>query len=82
MESIHAPVTPPQSEPRAIDALKAKYRREWDRHQIIADDNARLLQVGKQPSHEQLLNEKRAAQAVKRARDALRRELERVSEDC
>jgi hypothetical protein len=56
---------------RRLDMLRAKYRSEWDAHQIIADHNARLVQAGKQPSNEQLINEQRAAEAVKLARDEL-----------
>ena len=67
--------TVPTSEPRSINALKAKYRRKWDTHQLIADDNAQLLYAGKQPSNEQLINEQGAAEAVKFAGDTLRREL-------
>jgi hypothetical protein len=54
---------------RRIDKLKATYRQRWDSHQLIADHNARLVQVGKQPSNEQLINEQRAAEAVAAARD-------------
>ena len=56
---------------RRFDALRAKYRSQWDAHQIIADHNARLVQAGKQPSNEQLINEQRAAEAVRLARDDL-----------
>jgi hypothetical protein len=56
---------------RRLEMLRAKYRSEWDAHQIIADHNARLVQAGKQPSNEQLINEQRAAEAVKLVRDEL-----------
>lgn len=56
---------------RRFDTLRAKYRKEWDAHQIIADHNARLVQAGKHPTNEQLINEQRAAEAVVRARDEL-----------
>jgi hypothetical protein len=52
--------------------LRAKYRTRWDAHQIIADHNSRLVQVGQCPSNEQLINEQRAAEAVQLARDELR----------
>jgi hypothetical protein len=54
-----------------LATLRAKYRSLWDAHQIIADTNARLLQAGKQPSNEQLVNEQRAAEAVQLARKDL-----------
>ncbi len=56
---------------RRIEMLRAKYRSEWDAHQIIADHNARLVQAGKHPSNEQLINEQRAAEAVQLALDEL-----------
>jgi hypothetical protein len=51
--------------------LRAKYRARWDAHQLIADHNARLVQAGKQPTNEQLINEQRAAEAVALARNDL-----------
>ena len=59
------------SDARRIDILRAKYRSLWDAHQLIADHNSRLLQVGKQPTNEQLINEQRAAEAVQLARNEL-----------
>ena len=56
---------------RRLGKLRAAYRAQWDAHQLIADHNARLVQAGKQPSNEQLINEQRAAEAVARARDEL-----------
>ena len=56
---------------RRFDRLRAKYRSLWDAHQILADHNARLVQAGKQPSNEQLINEQRAAEAVSLARNEL-----------
>jgi hypothetical protein len=56
---------------RRVEMLRAKYRSEWDAHQIIADHNARLVQAGKQPTNEQLINEQRAAEAVQLARNEL-----------
>jgi hypothetical protein len=56
---------------RRFNALRAKYRVQWDAHQVIADHNARLLQAGKQPSNEHLINEQRAAEAVVLVRDEL-----------
>jgi hypothetical protein len=52
----------------SLATLRAKYRSLWDAYQIIADNNARLLQAGKQPSNEQLMNEQRASEAVQLAR--------------
>jgi hypothetical protein len=52
-------------------ALRAKYRSLWDAHQIIADQNARMAQAGRQPTKEQLISEQRAADAVRLARDEL-----------
>jgi hypothetical protein len=51
--------------------LRARYRSSWDAHQVIADNNARLIQAGQQPSIDQLRNEQRAAEAVARAREDL-----------
>jgi hypothetical protein len=59
------------TDPRRVGKLRTNYRRCWDAHQIIADNNARLAQAGKQPSNEQLINEQRAAEAVRLARDEL-----------
>jgi hypothetical protein len=60
--------------PRAnhIARLRAAYRSRWDAHQILADQNVRLTQAGRQPTNEQLINEQRAAEAVQRAREELR----------
>jgi hypothetical protein len=55
----------------SVEMLRAKYRRLWDEHQLIADHNARLVKSGKHPSNEQLINEERAAEAVRRARSEL-----------
>jgi len=54
-----------------LDRLRAKYRSQWDAHQIIADQNARLAKAGRQPSDEQLISEQRAAEAVALARSEL-----------
>jgi hypothetical protein len=59
------------SDTNQLAKLRARYRVQWDAHQIIADNNARLVQVGKQPTNEQLINEQRAAEAVMLARDEL-----------
>jgi hypothetical protein len=56
---------------RRVDKLRASYRSRWDAYQIIADHNARLAQSGAHPTNEQLINEQRAAEAVKLARDDL-----------
>ena len=61
----------PMSPTSSLATLRAKYRNLWDAHQVIADVNARLLQAGKQPSNEQLINEQRAAEAVQLARKEL-----------
>jgi hypothetical protein len=62
---------PPMDDTRRFNVLRAKYRSVWDAHQVIADNNARMLQAGNQPSNEQLINEQRAAEAVVFARDEL-----------
>jgi hypothetical protein len=54
-----------------LEELRARYCALWDAHQIIANQNVRLVQVGKQPSDEQLMNEQRAAEAVQQARSEL-----------
>jgi hypothetical protein len=59
------------NESRRVAALRTKYRSLWDAHQIIADHNARLVQVGKQPSDEQLINEQRATEALALVRNEL-----------
>jgi hypothetical protein len=56
---------------RPLEGLRAKYRSLWAAHQIIADQNSRLEQAGKQPTNEQLINEQRSAEAVRFARDEL-----------
>jgi hypothetical protein len=56
---------------RRLGKLRAAYRAQWDAHQIIADHNARLVQAGKQPTNEQLINEQKAAEAVALARNEL-----------
>jgi len=53
------------------DAPRVRYRSLSDAHQLIADNNVRLIQAGKQPTNEQLINEQRAAQAVELARKEL-----------
>jgi hypothetical protein len=53
---------------KVLGRLRREYRIRWDAHQIIADNNARLVQAGTQPSDEQLINEQRAAEAVQLAR--------------
>jgi hypothetical protein len=54
-----------------FNTLRAKYRALWDAHQLIADQNARLVRAGKQPSNEQLIQEQQAIEAVQLARDEL-----------
>jgi hypothetical protein len=56
---------------RSLEKLRAQYRAKWDSHQLIADQNARLVQSGTQPSNERLIDEQRAAEAVQHARDEL-----------
>ena len=63
---------------RRFEKLRATYRSRWDAHQIIADHNARLVQAGKQPTNEQLINEQRAAEAVELARNDLLAAMTRV----
>jgi hypothetical protein len=57
--------------PKQYDALRRKYRYEWDAHQVIAHRNALLVRTGRQPSNEQLIDEQRAAAAVALIRDEL-----------
>jgi hypothetical protein len=57
---------------RDLARLRAKYRSYWDAHQLIADQNARQMHTGKQLSIEQSLHERRAAEAVRVAREELR----------
>ena len=56
---------------KSIEVLRATYRSRWDAYQIIADRNARLTKLGKQPSNDDLINEQRAAEAVALARNDL-----------
>lgn len=65
------------NETARLKKLRAEYRRCWDTHQIIADQNARLVQASKEPTNEQLINEQRAAEAVRFARDELLEALSR-----
>jgi hypothetical protein len=64
---------------RRFDKLRAIYRSRWDAYQIIADHNARMAQAGTHPTNEQLINEQRAAEAVKLARDDLLAALARTA---
>ena len=64
---------------KRLEPLRVKYRRVWDAHQLIADANARLVQAGKHPSNEQLINEQRAAEAVVLVRNELRAAIDRLS---
>jgi hypothetical protein len=59
------------SDKRNVNALRRKYRNEWDAHQLLAHRNALYVRTGRQPSNEQLIDEQRAAEAVVRARDEL-----------
>ena len=52
-----------------LAALRRKYRDVWDSHQIVAHRNAVLVRTGRQPSNEQLMEERRAATAVALIRD-------------
>jgi hypothetical protein len=56
---------------KRIAMLRARYRSQWDSHQVVADHNARLVKSGTHPSNEQLINEQRAAEAVELAKDEL-----------
>ena len=67
---------------RRIEKLRATYRQRWDTHQLIADHNARLTQVGKQPSNEQLINEQSAAEAVQLARNELVAAISQLQGKC
>ena len=58
--------------------LRSQYRAQWDSHQIIADQNTRLTQAGKQPTDEQLIREQRAADALALARDELTAAMSRL----
>jgi hypothetical protein len=51
--------------------LRARYRAVWDAYQVVADGNAALLRDSKQPSNEQLIKERKAVEAVERARAEL-----------
>jgi hypothetical protein len=62
---------------KQLDALRRKYRLEWDAHQVIAHRNALLVRTGRQPSNEQLIDEQRAASAVALIRDELLRAMRR-----
>jgi hypothetical protein len=59
------------NEKRHVDALRRKYRTQWDAHQIIAHRNAQLLRTGRHPSNDQLIDEQRAAEAVALIRNEL-----------
>ena len=61
----------PVNDKRNVNALRRKYRNEWDAHQLLAHRNALFVRTGRQPSNEQLIDEQRAAEAVVRARDEL-----------
>jgi hypothetical protein len=63
--------THPMTQKQRIDKLRAQYRTKWDAHQLIADQNARLVQAGVQPTNERLINEQKAAEAVQLARSEL-----------
>ena len=54
-----------------FDVLRAKYRSLSDAHQLIASNNARLVQAGEQPTDEQLVHEQRVAEAVELVRQEL-----------
>jgi hypothetical protein len=60
------------NEKRNINALRRKYRNEWDAHQLLAHRNALFVRTGRQPSNEQLIDEQRAAEAVQRACNELK----------
>lgn len=55
----------------SLSNLRAKYRAFWDAYQVIAHQNAQLLKAGKQPPDDQVLEERKAAAAVEKARDEL-----------
>ena len=70
--------TPPMTDASRLDQLRAEYRKQWDLHQFIANQNARQVQAGTQPSNEQLINEQRAAEAAALARDELKAAMSRL----
>ena len=54
-----------------VEKLRAFYRSLWDTHQVIAHENFNLVRAGGKPTVEQLIDQRRAAEAVACARDAL-----------
>jgi hypothetical protein len=58
-------------EPRRFATLRSSYQSERNAHMLIAGANKRLLRAGKQPTHELLGAEHRAAEAAKLARARL-----------
>jgi hypothetical protein len=67
---------------KRVEALRAKYRKQWDAHQVIADHNARLVQAGSHPTNEQLIREQQAAEAVMLARNELMAALAALSKQA
>jgi hypothetical protein len=58
---------------RRCSLLRRLYREKWDAYQGMAHKNAQLLEAGRHPSNDQLMDEQEAAVAVAFARDELRR---------
>ena len=50
---------------------RTEYRVLWDAYLLVAQENSRLRQEGKQPSPEQVAQEERAATAADQARNTL-----------
>jgi hypothetical protein len=61
----------------SLETFRAQYRSLWDAHQVLADQNARLLKAGRALSAEQLIKQKLAADALERARIILVAEMAR-----
>jgi hypothetical protein len=62
---------PSADNPEPFNDLRSKYRTLWDAYQVIAHKNSQLLKSGKQPPDDQVSQEREAATAVEKARDAL-----------
>ena len=56
---------------RPFEALRKEYVERWDAYQFIAHENAGLIRDGVQPSNEQLMRQRIAAEAAEAARRTL-----------
>jgi len=54
-----------------FDVLRLQYRMKWDVCQIVSHRNTLIRNGGRQPSDQQIVDEKQATAAVDQARDAL-----------